>query len=401
MGKRSIILMIALLLLASCAPSINDEDEVLQKKDEDTNSKTAIVPSYRYSDEDYKMILPYRPSKARGVIVRQLGNRLDIDEMEAGLRRHSKEVFDPNKYFFEEGQYLTEDIINGWLGRKLTEEQLNKEKKETKESEAELQQGLNPPIEDIADDKKKEKEEAQRESPRYLSHILEQNFLKKKEDNTVELVGVSIGLAIKSVYRFQTEIGGPYFYEEISEKKMLDQGKKIAQTVLERVRKIEGLEKVPIMIALYREESQDSPVPGNFVAKTTVSENSMSIDEWKTVKEDYVLFPSNESEKTYFEDNQIVDSFGKKIQEYFPNYVGMIAEGFYMDEKLEKLSIEIPIEFYGKGEVIGFTQYAYGLVKEMFPDYYDLEIKVMSTEKMESLIYRDAGKEDPVVHIFD
>ncbi|MDY0395640.1 CamS family sex pheromone protein [Virgibacillus halophilus] len=55
--------------------------------------ETSIVPSYQLSKENYRMILPYKPSKARGVIVGQLANRMDIDEVEEGLRRHSKEFF--------------------------------------------------------------------------------------------------------------------------------------------------------------------------------------------------------------------------------------------------------------------------------------------------------------------
>ncbi len=79
----------------------------------------------------------------------------------------------------------------------------------------------------------------------------------------------------------------------------------------------------------------------------------------------------------------------------------MIGDGFYINEELQKLTLTIPLEFYGKGEVVGFTQYTYGLVKEMFQDYYELEVKIKSNEKMESVIYRDAGEKEPTVHIFD
>src|SRR5699024_9694472 len=163
------------------------------------------------------------------------------------------------------------------------------------------------------------------ESPRYLSHILEQNFLEQKDDNTVELVGVSIGIAIKSEYSFEAEGKGPY-YETISEKEMLQQGKDIAQKVLERTRKIEGLENVPIMIALYQEETEASPVPGHFVAKTLVSAGDMMIGEWESTQEEYVLFPSDQAKKDHFDDYEMVKNFGQGIAEYFPNYVGYIGE---------------------------------------------------------------------------
>src|SRR5699024_7191802 len=374
MKKIIVYLMCILLLFSGCAPN-EKEDEVV-KKDEKSSKKTStIVPSYQLSKDDYKMVLPFRPSKARGVIVNQVANRLDIDEVENGLRRHSKEVFDPDKYYYEEGQYLTEEMVYNWLGRTLTKDQLKKEVKEQKENleeagkegdeekiKKDLQQALNPSMDDDSD------KNAHQDNPKYLSHIVEQNYLKKKEDNSVKLAGISIGLSMKSVYRYQTETGGPYYYEDISKEEMEKQGNKIAERVLKRLRKIDGLENVPIMISLYREAKQGSPVPGNFVAKTTVPEGENSIGEWKSIKEEYVLFPSDRAKEAYYDDAEIVSSFGKNIAEYFPNYVGVIGEGLYVDKELRKLSIEIPIEFNGESEIVGFTQYTFGLIKEMFPD---------------------------------
>lgn len=404
MKKMLLSLTGTLLLLTSCAPTT--EEEIIQNPDETTEQEVSIVPSYQLADDNYKMLLPFRPSKARGVVVNQVGNRLDIEEMEDGLRRHSIEAFDPKKYYFEEGQYLTESTVYDWLGRFPTDAQLDRKVDEevarrkrdglnydVDSIRASFQQGLNPALKDKAT------EEEHRKQPRYLSHVLEQNFLEQKDDNTVELVGVSIGLALKSEYRFQTETGGPYFYETISDKEMLQQGEDLAQKILERVRKIEGLENVPIMIALYQEETEASPVPGNFVAKTLVSANDMLIGDWETTNEEYILFPSDQAKDNYFDDYEVINSFGKNISEYFPNYVGYIGEGFYLNEDMKKLSIEIPIEFYGAAEVVGFTQYTYGLVKSMFPNRYDIEVKITSNDKLESLIYREAGEEDPTVHI--
>src|SRR5690625_6505331 len=158
-------------------------------------------------------------------------------------------------------------MVYDWLSKTLTKDQIKKEKekqiKQLEEEgktvdedkiEAELQQGLNPKIEDDEDKK------AHEESPRYLSHIVEQNYLTKKDDDSVELAGLSIGLALKSVYRYQTETGGPYYYEEILKEEIEKQGNKIAERIIDRLSKIKGLENVPIMIALYQEDEQGSPV---------------------------------------------------------------------------------------------------------------------------------------------
>ncbi|WP_249871764.1 CamS family sex pheromone protein [Oceanobacillus saliphilus] len=367
MKKISVLLLCTLLFITGCVQDTNEE--VLQN--DTTEQEISIVPRYQLSDENYRMILPYKTSQARGVIVNQMANRVDIDEMEEGLRRLSKEVYDPGELYFQEGQYLNTNTIYSWIDE------------------------LNPIVESDSD------EETYRENPRYLSHILEQNYMRHHEDQTVSLAGLSIGIAMKSVYRFQTEIGGPYFYENISEEVMLSQANEIAQTIVEEIRQMEGLMEVPIMIAIYQEAEQASPVPGNFVAKANIPGGSDTVDNWQSVNEENILFPSDEGREKYYEDQEIVSSFGNEIAQFFPNYVGLIGEGFYIDEDLQKLTIEVPLEFYGKAEVLGFTQYAYSLVQEMFPNYYDLEIKIISSQKMESLIFRNAGDESPTVHIFD
>ena len=137
-------MLCTLLIITGCVQTPTEE-EVLQN--DDTEQETSIVPSYQLSDENYKMILPYKTSQARGVIVNQLANRVDIDEMEQGLQRLSKDVFDPNDFYFQEGQYLTSGRIYEWID------------------------GLNPQVETGSD------EDTYRDNPRYLSHILEQNYL--------------------------------------------------------------------------------------------------------------------------------------------------------------------------------------------------------------------------------
>lgn len=405
--KKMIILTLGILLfLTSCAPDVQEDEEVV-KDDEKAKEEPSIVPNHQLSQDDYKIVLPYRPSAARGVIVNQIANRVDIDEMEEGLRRLSKENYNPDEYFFEEGQYLSEDTAYGWLGRVLTEKELEKKVKEEvanleenkmtvnkDEIKKNLQKGLNPAIADDGDKK------AHEESPKYLSHILEQNFLKKNKDDKVSLQGISIGLAMKSVYRYQTEVGGPYYYENISKKEMLKQGHELADKAVDRFRNMEGLEDVPIMIAIYREEEQSSPVPGNYVSKGYVEGGEKSVGKWENLDEEYVLFPSDKAKDDHFDDYQAVNNFGNEIEKYFPNYVGVVGEGFYFDDNLEQLTLEIPIEFFGKGEILGFTQYTYGLVQEMFEDYYDLEIKITSSNNVESFIYQKAGDKEPKVHIF-
>jgi protein involved in sex pheromone biosynthesis len=408
MKKSLIWIVCALLFLTSCAPNIG-RDEVVQ--DDESEEETAVIPAYQLSEANYRIILPYKPSQARGIIVDQTPNRLDISEMEEGLMRQSMEVYDPEDYFFQEGQYLDSDTVYEWLGRQKTEDVIESELEaelERREREGwtvneeveaavreEINLGLNPIIEDD------ESEEAHRNSPRYLAHILEQNYLVQSDDDSIQLAGISIGLGLRSVYSFQTETGGSTYYEDIPYDEMVEEGQKMAQEVVERLRGMEELGNIPIMVALYRQEEEAAPVPGNYVAKTYVEGGETEINDWESVNEEYVLFPSEEGEEKYLDDHEIVTNFGNEVRKFFPNYVGIVGEGFYIDEQLQQLKIEIPIEFFGEGEVIGFSQYIYGLVQEIFPNYYDLEIQVTSNNELQSLIFRGAGEDEPTVRIIN
>ncbi|WP_369809932.1 CamS family sex pheromone protein [Gracilibacillus caseinilyticus] len=390
MMKQTVVsLLIVVLILAGCAPNFEGEQEetvVDDSKDESTE-ESAIIPKHNLSDETYRVLIDSNLSKARGVITNQISNRLDIDELEEGLRRHSKEVYDPETYYFQEGQYLTDDILYNWLTRYDENDQPN---------------GLNP---ELTQEEDQSAEEAEKDSPKYLSHILEQNYMKKSEDDVVELAGISIGIAMKSVYRFriQQDDGtySPYYEKEISETEMMKEAKSIAGEVVQRLRQMEGLGNVPIRLAVYREADQNSLVPGNFVATANVAGDSSSVGDWEDVQEEHVLFPSNYGENTYPDVSATLVDFEADVANYFPNYVSVIGKGFFQNGELRKLTVEIPVSFYGKAELIGFTQYVYGLVLNGFPDDYNVEINITSGDNQEALIVRDAGEEEGFVHIYD
>src|SRR5699024_7352592 len=190
----------------------------------------------------------------------------------------------------------------------------------------------------------------------------EQNYLKKNDDDSVDLVGVSIGIALKSQYNFQVEENGDDYFEDIPKKEVMEEGQRGAEEVLEEVRRIDEIKNVPIMrgmmqeeerllhelnnvaimIGLFQEEEQSSTVPGDFIAKTLVKKDENKISDWENLKEENVLFPSDEAEEKHNDDFQKVSTFGEKVATYFPNYVGVAGTGFYVDENLQKLSLELP-----------------------------------------------------------
>ncbi|SEM92685.1 Protein involved in sex pheromone biosynthesis [Mesobacillus persicus] len=392
MKKYFIIIAVSVvLLLAACAPNFQKEDQIVQEKDDETNEK-AIIPKYKISDEYYRTFMPFEPGEARGLVVNNLNTRYDIHEFETGLMRIAQNTFDTTNFVFKEGQYLDSSTVSSWLNRKYTEEQL-KSLDMTEEDNL----GLNPIDPGTGDfDKRNE------ENPIYLSHILEHNYLEEVsgKKGTYKLGGVVIGLALNSIHYYQKVAYGATYETSIPHDKLEAEGKKIAQEVVKRLRTMEELKNIPITIALFEQKSRSSVVPGNFFAFAEVDKSSTNIGSWQNVKEKYVLFPSDTAQKNHREDMTWFQNFKQDVEEYFPNFNGVVGKGFYLDDQLQQLSISIPIQFYGKSEAIGFTQYVTGLVMEHFPDYVAVEVNVSSVYGQEALIVRNPNQNEPFVHVY-
>jgi len=73
--KKWLPVLLAVILTAGCAPNFSKQDQVVQKKND--KKESAIVPNYQISDQYYKTILPFKPSKSRGLTVSNLNTRYD------------------------------------------------------------------------------------------------------------------------------------------------------------------------------------------------------------------------------------------------------------------------------------------------------------------------------------
>ncbi|WP_404330820.1 CamS family sex pheromone protein [Mesobacillus maritimus] len=387
----TIIAVSVVLLLTACAPNFQKEDKIVQEEDAETNEK-AIIPKYKISDDYYRTFMPFEPGEARGLVVNNLNTRYDIHEFETGLLRIAQNTFDTNKFVFKEGQYLDSSTVSSWLNRKYTEAQL-KERNLKEENNL----GLNPVDPGTGDiDTRNE------ENPIYLAHILEHNYLEEVggKEGTYKLGGVVIGLAMNSIHYYQKEAYGATYETDIPKSELVAEGKKIASEVIKRLRKMDELKDVPITIAMFEQKSRSSVVPGNFFAFAEVGKGSSEIGSWQDVKEKYVLFPSDTALQNHREDMTWFQNFKQDVEEFFPNYNGVVGKGFYLDDQLQTLTISIPIQFYGKSEAIGFTQYVTGLVMEHFPDYIAVEVNVSSVYGQEAVIVRSPNQDEPFVHVY-
>lgn len=377
--RKLIIISLIILLLSGCVPKFDPEDEVIQEESNQTEEK-AIIPRFQISDSYYRTLSPFKPSEARGLTAGRLNTRLDSDEMEEGLIRIAQQIFPTDRYFYQDGQYLDRDTVTGWIGR--YDEEKNP-------------YGLNPALKRTDDPEANQR--AHEENPIYLAHILEQNYLVKTDDDKVRLGGVAIGLAMNSVYYYR-EAG--YDYEvEIPADEIEQRGKQMAQEIVARMRGLEGLDEVPITVGIFKQQPRTSVVPGNYIAWGTVNKGKSNI-EWDEMNEKYILFPSSEAEKNNREDYDQFIKFQEDVQSYFPNYNGIVGTGFYMNNELREMKIDVNMEFYGKSEVVGLAQYIGGLLIDTFSPEVVIEVRIQSISGPEALILRKPNMDEPFVHIY-
>ncbi len=374
--KRIWWIPIGVLLLTGCVPSGNDEAEVVNTEEE---VETAIIPSMQIDEHYYRTLLPYKQSATRGKIVSRLNSRYDIKEAEYGLLRLSQRQFSPDDYFFQEGQMITDEEATSWL-RRTSEDNPN---------------GLNP-----ADKRSQEQQDSGvRPEPEFLAHILEQNYMVKTAEDKIRLGGVSIGLAMNTVY-YSTADGISY-EEPVPREEIVSEGRRMADEIVSRLREKEGMADVPILVSLFAQNSRNAMTPGTYFSYGAAPKGESEVSNWNDINEAYVVFPTAGTNEQYRDIDTAFRNFKQDVEVYFSNFTSVIGKGFYENDQLQELKIEVPIQFYGSAEVIGFTQYVTGLVMEHFPDNIQLEVSIVSTNGPEALILRKAGEADPVVHIYE
>lgn len=376
--RRWIPALLAAVVLAGCSSPLSKDAKEVVTQSAENEQETTIVPNTKVDGKYYRTLLPYKESVSRGLIVSNVYSNYDVHEVESGLTRISRKSYDPEKYYFQEGQYLDKDTVTKWLARS-NQDPL----------------GLNPSDKGLSPTKRA------KEAPIYLAHIIEQNYLEQSGKNEVKLSGVSIGLALNSVYYYQKEAYGATYEEDIPEDKLIAQGKSMAKQVVKRMREIEGLSSVPITVALFKQSSRGDIVPGTYITYTEVDEGKSAIKDWKNIEEQYVQFPMSNPEDQYREVNDNFRAFKDKLTNYFTNSANIIGTGYFTEDEVQNLKIEIPIKFYGSSEIIGFTQYASTELLKQFPKDLKIEVSITSVNGPEALIVKESNATDTYVHLYN
>ena len=375
------------LLLSGCSMKIPMGEEEATPTGDETAAE-GVTQAIEARDSYYQMVIPFKPAAARGLAQRQVSSSLELEEVELGLMRHSTDAFDPEKFAYQEGQLLNAEDVSRLLARK------------DKSNE-----GLTPLNPAYADGKAEVEDDkfvdANKKSPLYLASIVEQNYMTK-EDSGYQVGGVSFALILNREYVFQAPNYGPTYTVKLDQKKVIAEGERMANELVSQLRKREDFKDLDINVALYMKSTQGSPTPGNYIKSAFVgTADQVKSGDWKAIDEKYYYFPSTSATSDVREDAQKFTLFSDRIADLFPDYSGMIGKGFYQNGDLSRMEIDIPIQFYSRAELVGFTQHVVGLLENRWEYNRNVPVRINVTslggDPEVTIVFED-GMDSPKVY---
>ena len=399
--KRTLILLIStIFLLAACNNGQKDnqsnKDQSESKDSKNSNQVKQIATDKNVQGDNYRTILPFKESQARGLLQDNMANSYNGEDFESGLLELSKEVFPTNKYLYQDGQYLDKKTINAYLDPKYTKKEIDKmSEKEKKSKKANENLGLNP-----SHNGEKNQEKIADNSPAYLSNILEQDFYGNSDSKGKNIKGMTIGLAMNSVYYYQKEKDGETYSKNLNDKDIEKQGKQMASEILSRLRENSDLKDIPIHFAIYKQSGQDSISPGEFIAGATADDGQTKINGWDTIKEKSALLPSSTAEDYNETLNNNFKQFNDNLQSYFSNFPQAVGKVKFVNKKAKQLTVDLPIDYYGQAETIGITQYVTEQAEKYFDNIDEYEIRIKDGNTPRALISKSKDDKEPQVHIY-
>lgn len=367
------LLFAGMSLLAGCTDLQDTADPTPQANN---NVVPVETTTNKLSNIYYRALIAdgvYQTSQNRGVSL-ELNSSVNMKDFESGLLDIARNVFSTETYYFQEGQVITTEMAQSWLGRKSKENP----------------DGLNPESNGSSDPATR--------VPNYLSQIVQQDYMIQT-DKGFELGGIAIGLAMNQIDYYTTKDDKDRIYtheQKLDLKEVEAKAKEYGDKIVERLRKEEGMGSIPIVVGIFVQSPQDSLAGGVYTFEG-VSEEGNSVAEWVPRNEEKILFPSD----TESEDASHFANFKNEVQNFFPNLSGVTGVGHYKNGQLANLEIDIMTQFYGETEIIAFTQHITDAASQFLPQNAQIEIKVESIDGIESFVARDQGAQTFTYHIFD
>lgn len=174
----------------------------------------------------------------------------------------------------------------------------------------------------------------------------------------------------------------------------------MAEEILSRLRVRDDLKNIPINFGIFIQSGEGDIKPGKFVSYASSEGGKRNVKSWEKMNQKYVTIPSNDAADLDENLNSNFEQFNQDLQKYFPNFTQSVGTGKFDDDKLTELEIKVPLDYYGKAEVIGVTQYVADLSQKYFKGIDDLEISIVDGEEPQALITKTKDDDEPQIHIY-
>ncbi|WP_064093593.1 CamS family sex pheromone protein [Rossellomorea aquimaris] len=374
--KKWMIASLSLVILISGCNNTKPQEVIDEETLEKQNSAASEAREYLNYNVNKE-----KKSVNRGLITMTINNRADMDEIETGLMSLSTEHFSPEKYVYEEGQYLED--LDLWLRRESESNEL----------------GLNPAIEVSENMDWKKRMEIEKKNPMYLAYVHEQNFV----DSKGKIQGISLGLAMNSIdYIRVKDANSLMHFDEvkIDDKTLEEYGKKAAKIIVSRVRGNKELKNVPILISIFKLQPLNSVIPGNYFTSSFLDENDKGIKKWQDVSENYFYFPSNAGEEKDRDLHNRIRDLEDYVSKYFSHQdIEFVGKGLYKKDNLNKLVIDVHTGMVKESELIGFSQAIGPEIVDYFP-HTPVYLYVKTPKGIKATIVKEVDQE-PFVQIHE
>ncbi len=328
--KKFGILIISILLLSGCSTQINPKV--------DEQKKQFIVDNI--NNQNYKVIAPMKESEIKGITNDYATQSLSLDEFETGLQAITKKYVDTNNHYYQPGNILTRYDAMGLLDRELNSDQM-KDMDDTF-----INNGINPIL---------KKGDNPKNSIIYANTLIEQDYytFDKKKNKMIDTSAIGIGINPKYTYVYK---GEKHTINITDEQLMSYVNGRLVNKITSFIHQIDGCENVNIVYGFFKQSSNDV-IPGVYYASGYVKGTENKISNVKELDNKYVVYPSDDANDVDKDLNKVIKELSKQIYEYFPTVSGTSAIGFYQENKLERLTINVSTNMYSQVEIESFCNF--------------------------------------------
>ncbi|CUW12055.1 CamS family sex pheromone protein [Leuconostoc gasicomitatum] len=334
-----------------------------------TNKANGVQITQRASGQ-YQTVIKdgrYLVSAARGITATSEPNSLDVKHFESSLLDLSKTQFKPSQYIFQEGQYLSSDIVNNLLERRSNNNP----------------NGLNPEDNGKTDSSR---------NPIYVQTLTEQDFMTKSGNN-LKLSGIVVGVAMNTQDEYQKEQYGTTYKQEISEADRVAYGKKVAPKIIKQIRQQSGVsDNTPIVVAMYANSASDSLAPGGFYAEVKSTQGT-DLSEWSDISDKSIVLPKEATDTSSLgnDENNGFANFKNDVSNFFPNIAGATAVANFKKGTLSGLNVTVTTQFYSQTEIDSFTTYVSQSALKFLPANVPVRIVIQTANELQAILIRNAN----------